>query len=76
MSVILIWTKTKKVGSHLIRWGLNEPVSHFAIIRQFDDPSQGVVIHQAFHGFDISWYPTWLKENEIVHALTPKVPLA
>src|SRR3972149_5686290 len=31
----LIWTKSKAPLSVLIRWGLNEPVSHFAIV--FDD---------------------------------------
>jgi hypothetical protein len=31
----LIWTKSSAPLSVLIRWGLNEPVSHFAIV--FDD---------------------------------------
>lgn len=75
MSVAFIWTKTNQTASRLIRWGLNEPCSHFAIVREFATPGAGLVINQAFHGFDIAWYPSWIKNNQVVYALTPKTSL-
>ena len=73
--VAFVWTKNKTPTSALIQWGLDEPVSHFAIVRTFGEPGTGVVMHQTFHGFGIQWYPTFLKEREIVLALTPTEPL-
>ena len=75
MSVAFIWTTTNQPASKLIRWGLNEPVSHFAIVRPFSTPNSGVVLHQSFSGFDIDWFPAWRKDNKILFALTPATPI-
>lgn len=47
--------------SKLIMWGLDEPVSHFAVL--FDDK---IVFHSDLTGVHISWYPTFLKSHEVV----------
>lgn len=74
MSVAFIWTTTSQPISKLIRWGMAEPVSHFATVK-FNTNGSGVVLHQAFSGFDIDWFPTWRRNNNIVFALTPAIPL-
>lgn len=71
MSVAFIWTTTNLPASRLIRWGLDEPVSHFAIVKPMRLPNSGIVLHQGFGGFGIDWFPAWRKKNKIVYALTP-----
>lgn len=42
-------------------WGLDEPVSHFAVL--FDDK---IVFHSDLTGVHISWYQTFLKTHTVV----------
>lgn len=60
----LIWTKSGLPLSKLIRWGLNEPVSHFGIV--FDN---GIVFHSNLLGTHIEWYGTFVKHCTIVYQL-------
>jgi len=64
--MIFMFTTSNMPASKLIRWGLNEPASHFAIMF-----NNGIVCHQSFTGFTIDWYPHWKKRNVIVKRLTP-----
>lgn len=57
----LIWTRNSSPLSQLIRWGLQEPVSHFAIV--FDNK---IVFHANLYGAHIEWYNTFRKNNEVV----------
>jgi hypothetical protein len=66
----LIWTKNKMPLSWLIRWGLDEPVSHFAIV--FDDR---LVFHSNLIGVHLKWYETFKKSQEIVFSIDIKLPL-
>jgi hypothetical protein len=69
----LLWYKNNKPGSKLIRWGLEEEASHFAMGFFINDQqTSGVIVHQKFEGFDIDWYPYYAKHNKLVYGLTPK----
>lgn len=57
----LIWTKNKMPLSWLIRWGLDEPVSHFAIV--FDDR---LVFHSNLKGVNVDWFDNFKKHHTIV----------
>ena len=65
-----MWTKNNKPGSHLIRWGLDAPVSHFACAF-FANKEKGLVVHQKFEGFTVDWLPKWRKDNDIIYHLEP-----
>ncbi len=56
--------------SKLIRWGLNEPVSHMAIV--FDEK---LVFHSNFKGIHIEWFETFKRDNEIVLEIDIKTDL-
>lgn len=58
----LIWTKSTLPLSLLIRYGLNEPVSHFGIV--FDN---GIVFHSNLLGTHIEWYHTFTKHCTVVY---------
>lgn len=58
----IIFTKNHLPLSKFIRWGLNEPVSHMAVV--FDDK---IVFHSNFKGIHIEWFETFKKSNEIVY---------
>jgi hypothetical protein len=66
----LIWTKNKMPLSWLIRWGLDEPVSHFAIV--FDGR---IVFHSNLFGVHLKWFDTFKKSQEIVFSIDIKLPL-
>jgi len=68
--MIFIWTKNNLIGSKLIRWGLDEPCSHFAICF-FEErgDSAPVVESRLGHGAQPSWFGDFCDRNEIVHAL-------
>lgn len=65
--MIFLFTTSNLPASALIRWGLEEPVSHFAI-----GFTNGVVCHQRFTGFELDWWPNFQKKNLIVNQLDPK----
>jgi len=57
----LIWTKSNLPLSLLIRKGLDEPCSHFAVV--FDDR---IVFHSNLKGCHVEWYSTFKKHNTVV----------
>lgn len=61
-----IFTANKGPISRLIRWGLEEPCSHFAIAFE-----NNILCHQTFSGFAIDWYPHWYKSQRIWKRLIP-----
>ena len=71
--MILLWTtKPSNPASALIRWGLSEPMSHFATAF-YADQYKGIVLEQRMiAGFDVSWLPYFRKSNKIVYVLEPK----
>jgi len=64
----LIFTKGTSPLSWLIRHGLKEPVSHFAIV--FDDK---FVIHSNLYGVGLKWFSTFTKHAEVVYEIEYKV---
>lgn len=45
-------------------WGLDEPISHFAVV--FDN---SIVFHSDLTGLHIQWFKTFLKTHEVVYEL-------
>lgn len=60
----LLWVKGTAPLSKLIMWGLNEPVSHFAVV--FDDK---IVFHSDLLGVRLAWFPSFMKTHEIVEEM-------
>lgn len=67
----LIWTKSNLILSKLIRWGLNEDCSHFAIV--FDSPAGGLMFESNLLGTHPKFYKTAKKHCEIVHEIVLNV---
>lgn len=70
--MLLLWTtKPKNPVSKLIRWGLDEEMSHFAMC--FFPQYGGIVLEQVISGgFTVSWLPHYAKKNKIIYSLRPK----
>lgn len=66
----LLFVKATKPGSKLIRWCLKTDCSHFAICFDEDKSGQGIVFHSYGKGPQLAWLGSFIKHNEIVHALT------
>lgn len=66
----LLFCASQMPLSKIIRWSLEEPVSHFAIC--FDDK---VVIHSDLLGVGLKWYDDFIKSHQIVYKLKPKAKL-
>lgn len=66
-----MFTRSKRISSRLIRWALEEPVSHFAIGFDCRPNGYGVVIHSYMTGVHIVWYKNFLETNEVVFELEP-----
>lgn len=66
----LAWVKGHAPLSHLIMWGLNEPVSHFAFI--FDN---SIVFHSDLTGMHISWLSSFLNTHDIVYEIDLQLSL-
>lgn len=66
----LIWTKGSSILSKAIIWGLDEPVSHFAVV--FDDK---IVFHSNLLGTHLNWLDTFKKHSEIVYTIEYKMTL-
>lgn len=60
----LLWVKGNAPLSKLIMWGLNEPVSHFALL--FDNK---IVFHSDLTGAHIQWYKSFQKTHETIFEL-------
>lgn len=59
----LIFTKSNMPLSIAIRWCLNEPVSHMAIV--FDDK---IVFHSNLLGTHVNWFESFKKHQTIVYS--------
>ena len=67
--MIFFWTKSDKIGSRLIRWGLGEDCSHFAIGFFEDSGDPRVLESRAETGVKDSKLSDFLADGkEIVHA--------
>ena len=65
--ITLLFTKSPKWGSRLIRWALNEPVSHVAV---FIGGGVDLVVHSKFYGgVDIDTIKTFQKHNQILYQI-------
>lgn len=62
----ILFVRSNKIGSRLIRWMTGEPCSHVAM-RIGDN----LVIHSKFSGVDIDLWSTFIKEYKLVHVLEP-----
>jgi hypothetical protein len=71
--MIFLFTKSRKIGSKIIQWGLDEPASHFAPVYSIcPKRTKGIVFHSEFSGFGLDWLQGYLKTVDIVAALEPK----
>ena len=61
----LIWSKSKSITGPLITWGLNSPVSHFAI--EFHDD---IIFHSNFSGINVMHKSDFLKKSDVVYSKT------
>lgn len=57
----LLWVKGSAPLSKLIMWGLNEPVSHFAVM--FDNK---IIFHADLTGMHIQWANTFFKTRKVI----------
>lgn len=60
----LLFTKNNMPLSWLIRWGLDEPVSHVSFV--FDEK---LVFHSQLFGVHLAWFDTFKKSQTIVYEL-------
>lgn len=77
----LMWVTSNRIGSKLIRWGLDSDCSHFAIC--FDegevdsfDVAQGIAFHSYGHGTQLEWLKSFLCRNYVMHAIELIEPLS
>jgi len=69
--MIFLFTKNQKIGSQLIRWGLEDEVSHFALVDSKHLTSSSLVLESTVStGVRIIGMKEFLKHNEIVYAFT------
>lgn len=62
--ISLMFTRSNKIGSKLIRWGYMGETSHFAI--GFDDK---IVFHSHFGGPRVDWHHEFISKNELVYSI-------
>jgi len=67
----LLWVKADKIGSKIIRWGLNSDCSHFGISFDEDEQGRGIAFHSYGVGTQLEWLREFKKKYTIVHSLTP-----
>ncbi len=73
--MIFLFTKSDLIGSKMIRWALDEPISHCAVVfdAAFDGKNhQGIVFHSHFGGVKFSWLKHFYTSNRTIFALRPK----
>jgi hypothetical protein len=76
--MMFLFTRSKKIGSRLIRWALSEPVSHVAVVfdekeRENNHNGLGIVFHSTFSGgCSFDWFGSFLNTHKVVFALKPK----
>jgi len=73
--VKLLFVKSNKIGSRLIRWTLKEDCSHFAVC--FDDEANGsgIAFESIPSGAKLSWFGAFRRTHTLVHALSFKTPM-
>lgn len=67
----LLWLKADKIGSKLIRWGLNSDCSHFGICFDEDENDRGIAFHSYGTGTRLEWLKSFKKKYTVVHHLSP-----
>lgn len=70
----LLFCHNDKIGSKIIRWGLREPVSHFALSFDESVDGYGIVMHSHIQGVQITWFGDFIAANKIIYCLEPAVP--
>lgn len=73
---MLLWVSSGKIGSRLIRWGLESDCSHFAVCFDEDAAGRGIVFHSSAAGTQMVWLRDFIDSHTVVHALEPRVPLS
>lgn len=54
LAVKLVWVAADKIGSRLIRWGLDSDCSHFAVVfDERDDVTFGIPRGVVFHSYGL-----------------------
>lgn len=66
----LLWVKSNKPLSKVIRWTFKEPCSHFAIA--FDDR---FIFHSDLRGAYPTFWSWFMQSHEVVHELIFKAPI-
>lgn len=67
--MIFLFTKSNTIGSKLIRWGLDDEVSHFALIDTRRPSINSMVLHSTLKkGVHITGIRQFLQHNEVVYA--------
>lgn len=67
----LVWTKSHLPLSVFIRWGLRQPVSHFAIV--FND---NLLFQSNLLGTGLDYYPVYKQSVTVVHELEVPIDVA
>lgn len=68
--MLFLFTDRDFWGSRFVKWGLDEPVSHFAICH-----SNGVIYNHTATGFHMDSAKHWQEEYRVVKALRPKLAI-
>ena len=68
----LLFVKSEKFGSRLIRWGLRSDCSHFAVCFDEEKKGGGIVFHSSARGATLEWFGLFKQHYEISHALSFK----
>ena len=72
--MIFLWSTNEQWGSRLIRWGLDEPSSHFAICFFEDTKGKETVIESRLSsGVDTCSLRDFMRRNKMVHMLQAPV---
>ena len=70
--MMFLFTSSPKIGSRAIRWALDEPCSHFAMVFDERENGYGIVFHSHLSGVSFDWFRNFYTTNRIVVALRPK----
>lgn len=60
--IMILFTKSKRIGSRLICWVTDEPVSHVAVM-----PVDGVVAHMSFSGYKLELLEEFKETHDLVY---------
>ena len=72
----LLFVTSNKIGSRLIRWGLNSDCSHFAVCFDEQARGSGIIFHSILTGCFLEWFMAFKKTHQIIHALSFKENLS